>query len=251
MVEIAGQDLRDASAHGRGKLFEVMEAAKPGDELEIVVERDGQPLQFTVEAEQREPTAWQSIIRIPEIAGIEGIETLPGEAEIRVERIRVPEIDREGLQQKMQELRERLETQEFIIVDPETGEQAWHGDFNFDVDVSDFSSYADRAFAEADVFFGLSTTRGLEFATINAGLGAYFGTDRGVLVLRAEPDNAYGLRSGDVILAVDGDTVDSPAELLRALRHAEPGQDVALEIRRERQAQTLEVTMPENRLGLR
>ena len=42
-----------------------------------------------------------------------------------------------------------------------------------------------------------------------------------------------------------------PAELLRALRRAEPGQELRLDIMRERRSQTLDATMPENRLGQR
>lgn len=252
LVTIAGEDLRDAA--GRGRLFEIMGAAEPGDELEIVVERDGQTLPFTVEAELREPSSWQSIVRIPEIADIESAAlpedpVLPADPEIVIERIHAAEIDEEALQQKMEELRERLEHRKFIFVDPEGGSHAWSGDFDFDVEA--FSGFADNAFAEADVFFGLPTARGLEFATMNAGLGAYFGSDRGVLVLQANADNAYGLQAGDVILAVADESVDTPAELLRALRRAEPGQDLSLDIKRNRQDQTLRVTMPENRLGLR
>jgi len=247
ITAIDGQDL-GSGAHARARLFEVMEGAKAGDALKIAVQRDGKPLEFTVTAEIREPSSWQSIIRIPEIARLE-VPEIDGDAEIIVERMRVPEIDHEALKEKMAELRERLKAQKFVFVDPEGGSHAWSGDIEFEFE--DFSDYADHAFADADIWFGLPHTRGLEFAAMNAQLGEYFKTERGVLVLRAEDENAYGLRAGDVILEVGGEAVDTPAELMRALRRAEPGELLVVEIKRERRNKTLEITMPEKRLGLR
>ena len=248
VVEFAGEDLKTDPEQARGRLFEVMDGVKAGDEVEIVVDRDGETQSFTVTAEVREPSSWQSIFTVPEIADID-LSNVPREAEIIVEQIRVPEVDEEALQQKMHELQERLKSQNFIFVDPDGKRHEWHGDFDFDFE--NFSGFADRAFADTDVFFGLPAARGLEFATVNEELGAYFKTERGVLVLRAAEDNAYGLRAGDVILAVDGEDVDTPADVLRALRRAEPGKELHLEIKRERRDKTLDVTMPENRLGQR
>ena len=248
IVEIAGEDLSTEPRSARHRLFDVMYGVEAGDQVPIVVERDGEKRSYTVTAEIREPSSWQYIIDVPEIADID-LSGVPGEAEIIVEQIRVPELDHEALQEKMQDLQDRLKNQDFVFVDPDGKRHAWHGDFDFDFDA--YSGFADQAFADADVFFGLSTARGLEFATVNEELGAYFKTERGVLVLRAAADNAYGLHAGDVILAVGGEEVDTPSELLRALRRAEPGQDVQLEIKRERRTRTLDVTMPENRLGQR
>ena len=54
-----------------------------------------------------------------------------------------------------------------------------------------------------------------------------------------------------MILAIDDQDVDTPSDLMRALRRAEPGQELRLDIMRERRSQTLDVTMPENHLGQR
>jgi len=246
LTAIAGLDLREDPELARGQLLEIMEGVKAGDELELKLERDGQPLDITVKAELREPSSWQSVIRIPEIASL-ATQGLEGDAEIIVERLEVPEIDHEALKERMDELQERLQSRQFIFVDPEDGGYEWRGEF----DIEDFSNLSGRAFADADVWFGLPEARGLEFATVNAELGEYFKTDRGVLVLRAEADNAYGLRAGDVILGIGDESVDTPSELMRALRRAEPGEPLEIRIKRERRDRTLDVTMPENRLGLR
>ena len=248
IVEIAGQDLRDDPQRARGRLFEIMDGVEAGDEVTVVVERDDEARSFTVTADVREPSSWQSIITVPEIADVD-LSELQKEAEIIVEQIRVPEVDEEALQQKMHELQERLKSQKFIFIDPDGERHEWQGDIDFDFE--NFSGFADLAFADSDIFFGLPAARGLEFATMNEELGAYFETERGVLVLRAAQDNAYGLRAGDVILAVGGRDVDTPAELLRALRRVEPGTELRLEIKRELRSKTLDVTMPENRLGQR
>ena len=92
-------------------------------------------------------------------------------------------------------------------------------------------------------------TRGLKLAEIEPGLGEYFKTDRGVLVLKAADDNDLQLESGDVILDVGDTAVNSPAEFMRALREVEPGEEVVLAIKRERKNKTLKSTMPERKLG--
>lgn len=43
----------------------------------------------------------------------------------------------------------------------------------------------------------------MELATLTPKLGTYFGTEKGVLVVRSPPDGALKLEEGDVILAID------------------------------------------------
>ena len=60
-------------------------------------------------------------------------------------------------------------------------------------------------------------------------------TPRGVLVTSVAPDApaAKMLEEGDVIVAVDGVTVRTPAQLRREVGRREPGDELELEIRRE------------------
>ena len=79
----------------------------------------------------------------------------------------------------------------------------------------------------------------LELAPLNPDLGRYFGTTDGILVISLPPESGLGLKGGDVILAVDGRTPASPAQLLRILRSYEPGQEVKLEIMRDKRRQVV------------
>jgi S1-C subfamily serine protease len=79
----------------------------------------------------------------------------------------------------------------------------------------------------------------LELAPLNPELGEYFGTDRGVLVVNAPKDSQLGLRSGDVVLAVDGRRPAGPSQLLRILRSYERGESFKIEILRKQKRQTV------------
>ncbi|MEE4217310.1 MAG: PDZ domain-containing protein, partial [Xanthomonadales bacterium] len=249
MVSINGTDLTGSAKGAKPKVFAVMEASKAGDPIEIVVERDGQPMSFAVVSEVREPASWQSLVRIPEITTVERIEGGPGERRFVIESTVVPELDEEALAERLELLKERLDDKDFYL---HAGSlpQELDGDYEFEFS-GDYSDFAGHAFSSANVWFGMPQAQGLELATVNEGLGAYFKTDRGVLVLKAKEDNAYQLEAGDVILKIGASEVKSPSEMMRALREIEPGEEVEIEIKRQRRNKTLKVEMPENRFGLR
>lgn len=79
----------------------------------------------------------------------------------------------------------------------------------------------------------------LELAPINADLGQYFGVTEGVLVIDAPDDSELKLKGGDVVLSVDGRKPNGPQHLLRILRSYEPGEEVRLEIQRNRRRETV------------
>lgn len=74
---------------------------------------------------------------------------------------------------------------------------------------------------------------GLELVELNEGLGAYFGTDEGVLVANTAEDSPLGLQPGDVVVAVDGRTVDDAAELRRILRSYTEDEEIEFSIWRD------------------
>ncbi len=212
----------------RESVFEIMSDVDDQEELTVVVERDGTSSEYTVTAEIREPRGWQSMIRIAEV---EGIAATSGERHVIIERIEIPEIDEQAIAAQAAELTQHLKHYEF--------------------DYEEFSEFGEHAMSEANAWFGLPRAHGLELTSINEGLGAYFKTDRGVLVIKAKEDNAYGLESGDVILSIDSTAVNSPSDLMRALRDVEPGSEMDIGIKRNRRDKTLSVMVPENRLGFR
>jgi S1-C subfamily serine protease len=255
LVSIRGESVADAAAakKGRDTVYRVMSETQSGEEIALVVSRDGESWTFNVIAEQREPSSWQTMIRIPELPAAPGEPLLPGMPHIALEGIEIPDIDEEALTQRIQELNEELRTRKFLYVTPHGSEISIEEEFvlpeEFDLEFDELSDLAGQALGEADMWFGLPHAQGLELAQINDGLGAYFKTDRGVLVISAREDNAYGLKSGDVVLDINTTPVNSPADLMRALREIDPGSDVEFAIKRDRRDKTLTAVMPENRLG--
>lgn len=86
---------------------------------------------------------------------------------------------------------------------------------------------------------------GMELATLTPQLGAYFGTDKGVLVLRAPRNAAFNLQDGDVILSIDGREPTSGSHATRILASYQPGEKVKLQLMRQRKRMNLEAIVPE------
>jgi C-terminal processing protease CtpA/Prc len=84
----------------------------------------------------------------------------------------------------------------------------------------------------------------LELTEINPALGAYFGTSRGLLVLRASMSPDVKLKAGDVILKIGDEEPSTPRQAVRLLRSYEPGQSIPVEIVRQKKKQKLALQMP-------
>lgn len=85
----------------------------------------------------------------------------------------------------------------------------------------------------------------MELVELNAGLGKYFGTDKGLLVVNAPESKALQLEDGDVIQKIDGREPTSVRHALRILGSYQSGETLKLEIMRDKKRRTLEVEMPE------
>jgi S1-C subfamily serine protease len=86
--------------------------------------------------------------------------------------------------------------------------------------------------------------RSLELVTLTPKLGQYFGTDRGLLVVRAADAPGVPLEEGDVLQTIDGRTPENPSHAFRILRSYQPGEKVKLGVLRQRKSLTLEATLP-------
>jgi membrane-associated protease RseP (regulator of RpoE activity) len=84
---------------------------------------------------------------------------------------------------------------------------------------------------------------GLNLASVDAQLGRYFGTDKGVLVLSAGP-SLDPLQTGDVIQRVDGQAVDTPRAVMDALRDRPAESMVTVAYLRDRKPGTARVKVP-------
>ena len=85
-----------------------------------------------------------------------------------------------------------------------------------------------------------------ELVPMTAKLGQYFGTDTGLLVVRAPDDNRLKLEDGDVIVDIDGRVPSSPSHALRILSSYQPGEKLKLNILRTKKRMSFEVTVPED-----
>ena len=127
---------------------------------------------------------------------------------------------------------------------------AWFGDSgNFTVpDVPDIHMSPEmvRKFRYAMPYLGHSWGD-MELVELNEGLGRYFGTDSGLLVVSAPKSDAFKLQDGDVIESIDGREPNSVGHAMRILGSYQPGEELKLKIMRDKRRQTLSIEMPDNR----
>ena len=84
-----------------------------------------------------------------------------------------------------------------------------------------------------------------EMVDMSPALGGYFGTDKGLLVVRAPPDQRLKLQDGDVLVDIDGRVPGSAAHALQILASYRSGETVHLHILRQKQRLELSVEVPE------
>jgi C-terminal processing protease CtpA/Prc len=257
MGENLGGDTMDSLAI----LNDALRVVEPGDELNITVLRNGETVETTVIAQERTPLTWQSVSRLSTIPAAPPAPPTPPSPDSRVapvppvapvrpltiQTIEVPSIDLEQLERELETVRDQLADRNIIIERVSPGIEGQEFDFHFET----LSEAGESALAGTSVWFGMRLTRGLSLAALNPDLGSYFDAQQGVLVLSARGDNELQLRSGDIILSIDGQEVLNPADVMRALRAVEVGEVVNLEIKRDRSNSTLEVIIPEDpQLGM-
>lgn len=101
----------------------------------------------------------------------------------------------------------------------------------------------DRALLQTALSYSLAPFGNLQLAPLNEDLGRYFGTSDGVLVISVARNSTLSLRGGDVVVRVDGRTPEGPAHLLRILGSYGPGEELQLEIFRDRKRRTVTGTI--------
>jgi S1-C subfamily serine protease len=84
----------------------------------------------------------------------------------------------------------------------------------------------------------------MELVTLTPKLGRYFGTDKGVLVVRPPRSGNLKLEEGDVIVDIDGRKPENGGHALRILRSYQPGEKVTFNVLRDRKPLKLTVELP-------
>ena len=90
----------------------------------------------------------------------------------------------------------------------------------------------------------------MELTTLDADLGGYFGATEGLLVVRAPKDSLLGLKSGDVILRIGGRVPSSPSHAVRILGSYDPGDEIRVEVMRNKRPVEVKAVVPERERGM-
>ena len=80
---------------------------------------------------------------------------------------------------------------------------------------------------------GRASGLGISLIEVGPGLGAYFGTDRGVLVTEVDEGSGLGLQEGDVILRIGDREVTTPAQARRILASYQNDEEVRMRVLRQ------------------
>jgi S1-C subfamily serine protease len=96
------------------------------------------------------------------------------------------------------------------------------------------------------VFPATGNTLGVTVSPLSEQLASYFGVKQGVLVSAVasnSPAAAAGVRAGDVITAINGQSVSSSADITRALRER-TGESAEISVTRDKKSLSLKATVP-------
>ena len=85
-----------------------------------------------------------------------------------------------------------------------------------------------------------------ELVPLTPKLGQYFGTEKGLLVVRAPVDSRLKLEDGDVIVDIDGRTPSSPGHAFRILGSYQAGEKLTLNVLRQKKKMSFDITVPES-----
>lgn len=89
----------------------------------------------------------------------------------------------------------------------------------------------------------------MELIELNEGLGKYFGTDKGLLVVEAPEAPELDLQDGDVIQSIDGREPKDVRHAMRILSSYQSGESLQLGIMRDKKKRTIEVEVPADYRG--
>lgn len=155
--------------------------------------------------------------------------------------------EREGKSQEATVRSKASDAMAFGFIGPRAGRNIW-------IDGADAPNVNVEVFEDGmphrrwDVEFFRSWA-GMELVTLTKGLGEYFGTDEGLLVVRGPGQEGMDIQDGDVIKQIDGRTPESPSHAMRILRSYQPGEKVTVQLIRKKKNTKVEIALPERKVS--
>jgi len=195
---------------GNSDLTTAVRAAKPGDEVDVVILRGGNRRTMTVEVGEREDTlTWVSS------------DSDKGDEDVCFYNMQSDDNDF------------HFESDDHDIFIQRMG----HGDDD-KIEVIVKTMQEDRGFL------------GVHLDDLNEQMGEYFGVDDGEGALITEviedtPAAEAGLKAGDVIVKLGDNEIDSAAAIHKAMSGTEPGEKIKVEVKRKGKGKTMDVTLGE------
>ena len=125
--------------------------------------------------------------------------------------------------------------------------------FTFDFDSDDFVSpnvHAVPVGGQFEQFLWMANSSSfgdMEMVKLTERLGSYFGTNEGLLIVRAPENDGLQLQDGDVIREIDGRVPTSVSHAMRILGSYETGETVKIDIMRDKRKKTVSIEMPDDR----
>lgn len=86
----------------------------------------------------------------------------------------------------------------------------------------------------------------MQLVELSPGLGDYFGTEKGLLVVTAPTEGELGFEDGDVILKIGTREPNDVDHAMRILRSYASGEALEVQILRKKRKRTLNITVPES-----
>lgn len=226
IVSLRGEGIDKNAVADSAGVNRALRNLKVGQEVALTVQRDGKSLDVKVKAERREPMNFAF--------SFDGIDA----DKIRAE---VDQAMRDAHMSQEQAAQMREQVGEATRAAAEQGRAAAEQGRRA---AEQARMIADQARQSARRIQYSTPWWGLNLASLNPDLGGYFGADHGALVLSADAETAKTLKSGDVLLAIDGQKIERPEDAMRQLRDGNAGREVKVEVLRQRKTLMLSMKAP-------
>jgi len=218
---------------------DLREGLKPGDSVRLTLRRDGREEQRTIVAAERPERLADVIPR----EGPGGVYTIPPGDRRIVIRLDTIEAHVDSMRRRMDSLRVHFRRQhgDSLVIRFDTITRIMRDSL-----VRVWPRVQQRVGEELPFLFefGMRSMAGAEFTEMNPGLGKYFHTSEGLLVLQVSPQTPAaraGLQPGDVVVEAGGRRVARVTDLRQAFTRAGDGQEVQLTVLRDGRRQPVRV----------